>query len=253
MYSIIIPAYNEGQRIRATLDKVLAYIAIQGWNAEIIIVDDGSCDDTCDTVRRYAERHRTVRLLQNRGNRGKGYSVRHGMLKASGDLLLFTDADLSSPIHEAGKLFAALGEGADVAIGSRWLRSELQTHRQPTYRQLLGRIFNFYLWLVLGLSFKDTQCGFKAFTAHAAQVLFTSQKVERWGFDPELLFLAGRLGLSVREVAVEWAHDQRSRINCLQDGLEMGAEALKIRWYAASGHYARAVLTKNGRMPVNVD
>ncbi len=254
MYSIIIPAYNEGQRLKATLDKVLAYIGRQGWNAEIIIVDDGSSDDTCDIVRRYAERHRTVRLLQNSGNRGKGYSVRRGMLNASGDLLLFTDADLSSPIYEAAKLFTALGEGADVAIGSRWLRSELQAERQPIYRQLFGRIFNFYLWLVLGLSFKDTQCGFKAFTAHAAQVLFSRQKVERWGFDPELLFLAARFGLPVHEIAVEWAHDQRSKINYLKDGLKMGVEALKIRWYAARGQYARALPTCSvGQMPVNVD
>jgi dolichyl-phosphate beta-glucosyltransferase len=254
MYSIIIPAYNEGQRIRATLDQVLAYIGGQGWNAEIIIVDDGSSDDTCRIVRCYAERHRMVRLLQNPGNRGKGYSVRHGMLNASGDLLLFTDADLSSPIHEAARLFAALGQGAEVAIGSRWLRSELQTERQPVYRQLFGRIFNFYLRLVLGLNFKDTQCGFKAFTTHAAQVLFSRQKVERWGFDPELLFLAGRFGLPVREVAVEWAHDQRSKINYLKDGLEMGVEVFKIRYYAASGHYARALPTCSiGQVPVDVD
>jgi len=238
MYSIIIPAYNEGQRIRVTLDKVLAYIGSQGWNTEIIIVDDGSSDDTCDIVRHYAERHRTVRLLQNPGNRGKGYSVRHGMLNASGDFLLFTDADLSSPIHESAKLFAALGEGADVAIGSRWLRSELQTQRQPRYRQLCGRIFNFYLWLVLGLSFKDTQCGFKAFTSHAAQLLFSRQKIERWGFDPELLFLAGRFVLPVYEIGVEWAHDEHSKINYLKDGLKMAVDAVKVRWYAVADQYA---------------
>jgi dolichyl-phosphate beta-glucosyltransferase len=240
-YSIVIPAYNEGQRITATLDKVLAYIGQQGWSAEIIVVDDGSRDDTPAIVRGYAERHPSVRLLQNPGNRGKGYSVRHGMLNARGDLLLFSDADLSSPIHEVTKLFAALADGAEVAIGSRWLRSELQTERQPFYRQLFGRIFNLHLRLLLGLGFKDTQCGFKAFTAHAAQVVFPRQKIERWGFDPELLFLARKFGLPVREIAVEWAHDDRSKISYLKDGLHMGLETLKVRWYSLTGQYAREV------------
>ncbi len=239
MYSIIVPAFNEGERITATLDKVLTYIGDQGWNAEVIVVDDGSSDHTRGIVLRYAEEHRPVRLLENPGNRGKGYSVRHGMLAASGDFLLFTDADLSSPIYEAAKLFAAVEEGAEVAIGSRWLRSELQSERQPWYRQLFGRIFNLYLRVVLGLSFKDTQCGLKAFTARAAQVLFSRQKIERWGFDPELLFLACKFGLPVREIAVEWAHDERSKINYARDGLKMGVEALKIRWYSSTGQYAR--------------
>lgn len=237
-YSIIIPAYNEGQRITVTLDKVLGYIGQQGWNAEVIVVDDGSRDNTAAIVRSYAERHPAVRLLQNPGNRGKGYSVRHGMLNAGGDLLLFSDADLSSPIQEATKLFAALAEGAEVAIGSRWLRRELQTERQPFYRQLFGRVFNLHLRLLLGLGFKDTQCGFKAFTARAAQTLFPRQKIERWGFDPELLFLARKFGLPVREIAVEWAHDNRSKISYVKDGLHMGAETLRVRWYSLTGQYA---------------
>jgi dolichyl-phosphate beta-glucosyltransferase len=237
-YSIVIPAYNEGQRITMTLDKVLAYIGQQGWNAEVVVVDDGSRDNTAAIVCSYAERHPAVRLLQNPGNRGKGYSVRHGMLNAGGDLLLFSDADLSSPIQEATKLFAALAEGAEVAIGSRWLRSELQTERQPFYRQLFGRVFNLHLRFLLGLRFKDTQCGFKAFTARAAQTLFPRQKVERWGFDPELLFLARKFGLPVHEIAVEWAHDNRSKISYLKDGLRMGVETLKVRWYSLTGQYA---------------
>jgi dolichyl-phosphate beta-glucosyltransferase len=238
-YSIVIPAYNEDRRITATLDQILSYIGQQGWNAEVIVVDDGSGDNTAAIVRRYAERHPAVRLLQNPGNRGKGYSVRHGMLNARGDLLLFSDADLSSPIQEAAKLFAALAEGAEIAIGSRWLRSELQTERQPFYRQLFGRVFNLHLRVLLGLGFKDTQCGFKAFSARAAQILFPRQKIERWGFDPELLFLARKFGLPVREIAVEWAHDDRSKISYMKDGLHMGIETLKVRWYSLTGQYAR--------------
>jgi glycosyltransferase involved in cell wall biosynthesis len=239
-YSIVIPAYNEGQRITATLDKVLAHIAQHAWDTEVLVVDDGSRDETASIVRSYAERHPLVRLLQNPKNCGKGYSVRNGMLHAQGNLLLFSDADLSSPIYEAPKLFGALADGADVAIGSRWLRSELQTERQPFYRQFFGRIFNLLLRIILGLKFKDTQCGFKAFSARAAKLLFPRQQIERWGFDPELLFLANRLGLRTVEVAVEWAHDERTKINPLTDGMRMFGEMLKIRWWAITGRYGPA-------------
>src|SRR5207344_1027918 len=122
--------------------KVLAYVAGQGWDAEVIAVNDGSGDNTAGIIRGYAEKNPRLRLLENPGNRGKGYSVRNGMLHAQGDILLFSDADLSSPIEEAGKLFSALAGGADIAIGSRWLRSDLQTQRQPLYRQFFGRVFN---------------------------------------------------------------------------------------------------------------
>ena len=240
-YSIVIPAFNEGQRITTTLDKLLSYIEAEGWNAEVIVVDDGSWDDTQMIVRRYAERYSFVRFLQNPGNRGKGYSVRNGVLNAAGEVVLFTDADLSSPIQEAKKLFAALNEGTEVAIGSRWLQRKLQTERQPIYRQLVGRIFNLLLRLLLGLRYKDTQCGFKAFTASAAGTLFSRQKIEHWGFDPELLFLAAKYGFKVREVAVEWGHDPRSRINPLKDGLKMALEVLKVRWYDVSGQYGRTL------------
>ena len=161
------------------------------------------------------------------------------MLHARGALALFTDADLSSPITEADKLFAALGEGKEVAIGSRWLQRELQTERQPWYRQLYGRLFNLALRLVLGLGFKDTQCGFKAFDREAVDTIFTRQQIERWGFDPELLFLAEKFRLTTVEVAVEWAHDHRSKINPLRDGLRMAAEVLKVRWNDWTGRYRK--------------
>lgn len=178
-----------------------------------------------------------LRLLQNPGNRGKGYSVRNGMLHANGEMVLFSDADLSSPIEEADKLFVALAEGNDVAMGSRWMRTELQTQRQPLHRQLLGRIFNFILRVVLDLHFRDTQCGFKAFTRRASQVIFPLQHIERWGFDPEILFLARKFGLKVKEVPVKWAHREGTRINPLRDGIRMFSEVLKIRWYSLSGKY----------------
>ena len=239
-YSIVIPAYNESARVGATLDRVLAHVAERGWDAEIIVVDDGSRDNTVEIIRAYAENNPRLRLLQNPGNRGKGYSVRNGMLHARGELLLFSDADLSSPIEEADKLFAAIAGGADVAIGSRWLRRDLQTQRQPFYRQIFGRIFNLMLRLTLGLTFKDTQCGFKAFTRQAGQKIFPLQKIERWGFDPELLYLARKLDFKVAEVPVEWAHREGTRISPLRDGIKMFAEMLKIRWNGLTGKYDSA-------------
>ena len=236
-YSIIIPAYNEGSRVGATLERVLAYAAERGWDAEIIAVDDGSRDNTSEIVLDYARKNPRLRLLENPGNRGKGYSVRNGMLHAQGEILLFSDADLSSPIEEAEKLFAAIENGADVAIGSRWLQSELQTQRQSLHRQLFGRIFNLLLKIIVGLDFKDTQCGFKAFSRGAAERIFPLQSIERWGFDPELLFLAKRFKLKIVEIPVSWAHCEGTRINPLRDGAKMFLEMLKIRWNAITGKY----------------
>ncbi len=159
------------------------------------------------------------------------------MLHAHGDVLLFSDADLSSPIEEADKLFAAIKGGADIAIGSRWLDTNLQVKRQPLHRQLFGRLFNLALRLILGLNFKDTQCGFKAFSRHAADVVFPQQQVERWGFDPELLYLAKRGRLRIAEVPVSWSHREGTRINPLRDGFLMVMELFKIRWNAISGKY----------------
>jgi len=243
-YSIVIPAYNESGRLRATLERVLAYVHAQGWDAEVIVVNDGSRDNTAEIVRSFAAKDPAVRLVENPGNRGKGYSVRNGMLIARGRIVLFSDADLSSPIEEAPKLFQALEAGADIAIGSRWLRAETQTQRQPLHRQLFGRIFNLLLRIVLGLQFKDTQCGFKAFKQTAVQAIFPLQKIERWGFDPEILFLARKLGFQVKEVSVAWAHRDGTSINPLVDGGRMFLEMLHIRWNDLTGKYG------SGRSPM---
>ncbi|MGC2708522.1 MAG: dolichyl-phosphate beta-glucosyltransferase [Candidatus Sulfotelmatobacter sp.] len=254
-YSIVIPAYNEGRRLAPTLERVLAYVHQQGWNAEVIVVNDGSTDNTADIVRSFAANHPELSLLENPGNRGKGYSVRNGMLKARGEVIVFSDADLSSPIEEMPKLLQAISQGADIAIGSRWLRAELQTTRQSLHRQLFGRIFNGLNRLILGLHFKDTQCGFKAFTRRAAQTILPLQQIERWGFDPEILFLARKLGFQVVEVPVRWGHVGGTRINPLLDGSRMFQEMLRIRWNSLSGKYngaserpaARPVETMPGR------
>ena len=237
-YSIIIPAYNEAERIGASLDRILGYIAESRWSAEIIVVNDGSRDNTSQVVQEYSRRNPIIRVLENPGNRGKGYSVRNGMLNASGQVLLFTDADLSSPIEEANKLFAVVESGqADVAIGSRYLQSELQTRKQPLHRRMLGRAFNGALRMILGLCYVDTQCGFKAFNRKAVTTIFPNMKIERWGFDPEILFLARRYGLRVAEVAVSWAHDHRSKISPMRDGTRMLGELLRIRMNSVGGKY----------------
>jgi dolichyl-phosphate beta-glucosyltransferase len=238
-YSFIIPAYNEGARLGSTLARVLTYISTRGWDAEVVVVNDGSRDQTADLVRASAQTHPELRLIENPGNRGKGYSVRNGMLNARGEVLVFSDADLSSPIEEANKLFAAIDAGSDIAIGSRWLQPEMQTHRQSLLRQFYGRIFNLALRVLLGLNFKDTQCGFKAFTRSASQAIFPFQRIERWGFDPELLYLARRAGLKVQEIPVAWAHVEGTRLSPLRDGFRMFGEVLKIRWNSLTGKYSR--------------
>lgn len=242
--SIVIPAYNEGTRLRPTLERVLAYLGGQPWSSEIIVVNDGSRDNTAEVVREFAKKDSRIRLVENPGNRGKGYSVRNGMLRARGEVVVFSDADLSSPIEELPKLLAALDAGADVAIGSRWLRAELQSQRQSLHRQLFGRIFNLLQHGLLGLNFKDTQCGFKALTRSAAQTILPLQKIDRWGFDPEVLFLARKFGFRVEEVAVRWGHNGDTRINPLADGAKMFGELLRVRWNELTGVYGKPAVAK---------
>ena len=240
-YSIVIPAFNESARIPATLESVVSCIREHGWDAEVIVVNDGSRDETGAAVRAFATQAPEVRLLENGGNRGKGYSVRNGLLEARGEVVMFTDADLSAPMEEAERLFAAIEAGADIAIGSRWLERGRQTHRQPLYRQFFGRCFNAVTRMVMGLSFADTQCGFKAFTREAAQTVFQLQTIERWGFDPEILFIALKRGYRIQEVPVSWAHDERTRMSYLKDGMKMLEEIAIIRWNALLGRYGREV------------
>jgi dolichyl-phosphate beta-glucosyltransferase len=238
-YSIVIPAFNESARIPATLKEVVSCVREHHWNAEVIVVNDGSTDATAQVVLDFARTAPEVRLVENPGNRGKGYSVRSGMLQALGDVVMFTDADLSAPMDEAERLFAALAAGADIAIGSRWLEKGRQTHRQPLYRQFFGRCFNAVTRGVMGLHFADTQCGFKAFTRAAAQTVFQLQTIERWGFDPEILFIALKCGYRVVEVPVSWAHDERTRMSYLKDGIKMLEEIATIRWNALRGRYGK--------------
>lgn len=239
--SIVIPAYNEEARIETALGRVLECVEERGWDAEVIVVDDGSTDATALLVQAWMVTHSRLHLVQNGENRGKGHSVRNGALQSCGEIVLFTDADLSSPMIEAERLIAAIEAGADVAIGSRWLDRTRQVVQQPLYRRFFGRCFNGLTRAVMGLPYKDTQCGFKAFRREAANTIFRLQTIERWGFDPELLFIARKLGNRIVEVPVTWGHDDRSRISYLKDGAKMLEEMATIRCNAFAGRYSRAI------------
>ena len=253
-YSIILPAFNEAQRIAPSLEKAVAFVREHGWNAEIVVVNDGSRDRTAEIVRGFMAWAPEIRMVENPGNHGKGYSIRNGMLHARGDILLFSDADFSSPIEESIKLIEAIGAGADVAFGSRWLLAEMQTRRQSILRQIVGRAYNLLLRMILGLPYRDTQCGFKAFTRRAAEVIFTRQQIEGWGFDPELLFIARKFKLKVVEGPVQWANDDRSKVNPVSDAPKMLLELFSIRLNSIAGHYNQPTFqflaTASGPVPV---
>jgi len=237
--SIVIPAYNEEARLPVTLARVLDYLQRSPWTpAEVLVVDDGSQDATAAVAEEFAREHALVRLLKNPGNRGKGYSVRHGMLKARGDWVLFTDADLSAPIEELDKLMAAaLERGASVVIGSRALDRSLIEVRQSAFRETAGRIFNFFMRVLTGLPFWDTQCGFKLFEGRAAREVFSRVRLERFGFDVEALFIACLLGYRTIELPVRWSHSAGTKVSLFRDSLSMFLDLLRVRWHHLLGRY----------------
>jgi dolichyl-phosphate beta-glucosyltransferase len=237
-FSIIIPSYNEEQRLPATLEKIADYLRNKQRNTEIIVVDDGSTDGTVAAAERFRGQIPGLRIVLNGRNRGKGYSVRHGSLEARGEIILFTDADLSSPIEEADKLLAALCD-KDVAIGSRAMNRKLIEVHESTFREFAGIVFNRIVRLVLRLPFVDTQCGFKAFRRERSRVIFEQQTIERFGFDPEILYLARHHGLSIAEVPVRWAHSPATKVNMFRDSLQMFVDVFQIRWNAILGRYRK--------------
>ncbi len=236
--SIVIPAFNEEQRLPRAIEQIGAFLSARPLRAEIIVVDDGSSDATRDLIESYREKYPGLRLISNGRNRGKGYSVRHGVLEARGEIVLFSDADLSTPIEEADKLLAALREkGYDAAIGSRALdRSQIVVH-QSAFREQAGNLFNRLVRRIAGIDFSDTQCGFKAFRRERTAIIFEQQRIERFGFDPEILFLAKRHGLRVAEIPVRWSHDSGTKVNVVADGIQMFLDLLVIRRNSLRGRY----------------
>ena len=236
--SIIVPAFNEERRLPKTLDCIHAYLTARSLRGEIIVVDDGSTDGTTKVVESARQKYPEVRLLSNGRNRGKGFSVRHGMLEARGGIALFSDADLSTPMEEADKLVQALHDDRwDGAIGSRAINRGLIDIHQSRFRETAGIIFNRIVRVIAGLQFADTQCGFKAFRRERTRIIFEQQRIEGFGFDPEILFLARRHRLGVAEIPVHWAHDPASKVRVLADSMRMFRDLFLIRWNALIGRY----------------
>jgi glycosyltransferase involved in cell wall biosynthesis len=236
--SIVIPAYNEAKRISVTLECILKFIRAKRWDADVIVVNDGSTDETAAVVRSWCAKNPEVSLIDNPVNQGKGRAIRDGVIRASGDIILFADADNSTPIEDSQQLIAAINAGADIAIGSRWTDRKLQVLPQPAHRRLNGRIYNLLLRTILGLDYKDTQNGFKAYTRGAAKSIFSLQRVPGWGFDAEVLYLAKLFEFEVREVPVEYTYcAEGSKIHPHRDGLRMLGELLKVKWYALTRAY----------------
>ena len=237
--SIIIPAYNEEQRLPGTLERIAEYLPSLGGETEILVVDDGSKDRTAEVAESFRKTLPNLRVLSNGVNRGKGFSVCHGMREARGNIVLFTDADLSAPIEEAPKLIGQLAN-YDVAIGSRALDRGLITVHESRFREFAGIIFNLIVRVMLRLPFVDTQCGFKAFRRERCQILFEQQRIERFGFDPELLYLARHHGLRTVEIPVRWGHSPATKVNMMRDSVLMFVDVFTIRWNAIRGRYPRA-------------
>jgi dolichyl-phosphate beta-glucosyltransferase len=236
--SVIIPSYNEEQRLPATLSSIAAYIPSSKRKIEVIVVDDGSRDNTVAVAEKFRNEIPSLRVVSNDKNRGKGYSVRHGMQVARGEIVLFTDADLSAPIEEVEKLLPAMKTN-DVAIGSRAIdRSQITVHESP-FREFAGIIFNKIVRLILWLPFVDTQCGFKAFRRVPCKIIFEQQTIDRFGFDPELLYLARHHGLHAVEISVRWGHSPATKVSMMRDSLQMFVDVFAIRWNSLIGKYPR--------------
>jgi glycosyltransferase involved in cell wall biosynthesis len=236
--SIIVPSFNEEARLPASLELIAAYVSSRNRSTEVLVVDDGSNDRTAEVAASFADRIPNLRVLRNGENRGKGYSVRHGMQEARGEYVLFTDADLSAPIEEADKLLSALRQ-YDIAIGSRALNRDLIDVHESLFREFAGIIFNRIVRIVLWLPFVDTQCGFKAFRREPCRIIFEQQRIERFGFDPELLYLARHHGLKATEIPVRWSHSPATKINMMRDSIQMFVDVFTIRWNSLLGRYRR--------------
>jgi dolichyl-phosphate beta-glucosyltransferase len=224
--SIVIPAYNEEERLPTTLRTIIDYFENLSKDYEIIVVDDGSQDNTAEIAQHFNPRVNVIKLPKNSG---KGAAVREGISHAQGDFILFSDADLSTPITEFHKLQESLENGSHVAIGSRAIDSSLIKVHQPFYREFMGKTFNKIVRALVLRGIQDTQCGFKMFKNSVAKQIFSLAKIDGFGFDVEILYLAHKMNFKIAEIPVEWRNDTKSKISPVYDSLKMFFEILKIR------------------------
>lgn len=228
-FSIIIPAYNEENRIGETLKKIQSYFLSKNYNYQIIVVDDGSRDRTSQIVEKFSP---DIILLKNEKNYGKGYSIKRGVEKAEGNFILFTDADLSTPIEEIEKLLVYLvRENYDIAIGSRGLKESKIVIHQPFYREYAGKFFNLLVKLFIMNEISDTQCGFKCFKGNVAKKLFSKSLIYGFAFDVEILYIAKIMGYKIKEVPIVWYNSKMSKVSILKHPLQMIYELVKIKYY----------------------
>jgi dolichyl-phosphate beta-glucosyltransferase len=238
--SIIVPAYEEEERLGESLAKIVAYLREHAPNTEIIVVDDGSKDGTAESAQRYFTQITDIsaRVIRYEENRGKGYAVKTGLQAASADIALFSDADLSTPIEEMSKLIDPIrSDEFDVTFGSRALDRTLIGTHQPWRREQGGKVFNLVVRTLTGLPFWDTQCGFKAFNLTKFRPLLDLMQIDRFGFDVEFLYVANLHGLRLNEIPVRWNNDERSKVNVFRDSLRMFNEVREIRRNAKRGLY----------------
>lgn len=234
--SVVIPAYNEQSRLPATLESVYQYLMTRGHTFEILVVDDGSHDNTGDLVQSFANEHPGVRLLSYQPNQGKGHAIRAGILSAKGDLVLIDDADGSSPIEEVARLERAITGGADIAIGSRAKPDETREVKALAYRKFIGNTFNMIVQLLLP-GIYDTQCGFKLFKIDVARDIFSVSQINGYGFDVEVLHIARIRGYQIAEVGINWHNVEGSKVNVLTDSPKMFIEVLRIAARSLAGRY----------------
>ena len=235
--SVIIPAYNEGKRLLPTLSKIYAYLSTKDFPYEIIVVDDGSTDNTLQMVKNFASSDKHIVILTNEQNSGKGFSVRKGMLSARGEYAFFTDADLSTPIEEIEKCLPYLINGYDVVIGSRSMPgSDILVH-QPWYREKMGKIFNFMVNMVLLKGIIDTQCGFKGFKREAVKSVFSRCKIDGFSFDVEALYLSRKYNFKIKEIPIRWENSPLSKVSPIKHSLQMFKDLIGIKIKDLKGDY----------------
>ncbi len=224
--SLIIPAYNEEERLESSISAAIDYLEKLEYDFEIVIVDDGSADGTADKAELLGG---NVKVLRQPSNRGKGAAVRRGMLESSGSIKIFSDADFSTPIYETKKILDSLNNGYDICIGSRAVDESMIKEHQPWYREFMGKTFNKIVQLLVLPGIKDTQCGFKGFTDRAASIIFPKTQIDGFGFDVEVLYLARLNGMKIQEIPVEWYNDERSKVDPLKDSFRMLLDIFKVR------------------------